>query len=93
MRKSAWLGELGLEKMAGWHVVRLASSKYIVWMPVDAHAKEGSDVDIVRHNVFRCFFFKVSNGITGWKKCVEEHTHTPITVFLMSDLDNHIKKT
>lgn len=46
-------------------------------MPADAHAKEGSDVDIVTHKVFRCFF-KVSNGMAGWKNRVEEHTHTQL---------------
>lgn len=52
---------------------------------MDAHAKEGSDVDIVTHKVFRCFF-NVSSGMTGWKKCVEEHTHAH-NLSLMSYLD------
>lgn len=43
---------------------------------MDAHAKEGSDVDIVTHKVLRCFF-KVSSGMNGWKNCVEEHTQRP----------------
>lgn len=49
-------------------------AKMLSWMPVDAHAKEGRDVDIVTHEVFRCFF-NVSSGMSGWKKCVEEKTH------------------
>lgn len=73
--------------MAGWHVVRLASLNYIMWMPVDAHAKEGSDVDILRHNVFSCFF-KVSNGFTGCKKLCRG-THIQL---LMCHFKNHIKK-
>lgn len=40
-------------------------------MPADAHAKEGSGVDIGMHKVFRFFFFNVSNGMAGWKECVE----------------------
>lgn len=41
---------------------------------VDAHAKEGRDVNIVTHPVFRCVF-KVSNERAGRKNRVEEQTH------------------
>lgn len=45
-------------------------------MPADAHAKEGSGVDIGMHKVFRYIFLYVSNGMAEWKECVEGHTLT-----------------
>lgn len=48
---------------------------------MDAHAKEGSDVDIVAHKVFRCITW---DGSVDKKKYVGEHI---LTLSLMYYLD------
>lgn len=71
--------------MAGWHVAPVGILEMLKLDGVDAGGstcqRKGSDVDLVTHKVFRCFF-NASKGREGWKQCAEEHAHINIDVCL-----------